>query len=78
VEITQAKMELDYIKAVPGVDCDVMNEMMGSVDLSKMAMFEYQEFKDNYPNGAWSVFDLETTISDRLPKSGYLSCYCGS
>lgn len=69
-------MELDYIKTVPGVSCEMQNDMMGQTDMSKMAHLEFLEFDANYPNGVWSVFDTDTTISERLPKSGYLACYC--
>jgi hypothetical protein len=48
--------------------------MLGD-DITYLANLEFIDF-DMFYEGPSSVFDDETTLSDRIPKAGYLACFC--
>lgn len=77
IYISQAKTELDYIKSAPGVSCSLQDDLLGESTMDTMAYLEYKEFESNYPDGITNIlYDENKTMSDRLPKGGYLACFC--
>ena len=74
VWITQNKIEIDYMKKPPGIDCQVINEN-GKNDKGYIlyAYHEYTNFIKNY-DGIGNL--LKGNMSSRIAKSGYLSCFC--
>ena len=72
IYIYQVKLELQYMKLPPGIDCiDQQKNLQQNAPL--LAYQEWKSFTQVYKTG-WELFASD--MSSRISRQGYLACFC--
>lgn len=76
VWLTQTKIEIDYLKSPPGVNCPLLLEQNGP-DAAKLAFLEMKTFNDIYKSNIKQII-YDANYGNRIKefKDGHLTCFC--